>query len=230
MGTTISGANHSAKGYTVFIDLDRTIINNVSGKVLAVNAIRKGYVKLPELIKILFSYLLYKFRLTDPQNMAEKMIRWTRGMPETIFNELCNESVENTLFPSIYKQALNEIESHRRNNARIILLSASIEQICKRIASGIGIDDVISTSLEVKEGYLTGRAVDTLCFGDVKTARLRDYCSFNSINISESWYYGDSISDLPVFLAIGSPVCINPDRRLKKTALKRGWMILKWSS
>jgi HAD superfamily hydrolase (TIGR01490 family) len=230
MGNTISGVNPALKSYTVFMDLDHTIISKISGKALAVNAVRKGYVKPSELLMFLISYLLYKLRLIDPLSMSAKMIRWTRGISESTMMELCNDTTENLLFPSVYSEAIIEIESHKRKNARIVLLSASIAQVCSNIAARIGIDDVISTSLEIKDGFLTGQSNGRLCFGDEKTTRLREYCLQKSINISESLYYGDSLSDLPVFVAVGSPVCVNPDRKLKRTAHEKGWKILTWSA
>jgi len=229
METTISGADHIAESYTIFIDLDRTVIKKVSGKSLALMAIRKGYIRPGVLLNITFKYLLFKLRLRTPQLIADDLIKWTAGMPETLMNELCDKTAEKELLPSIYNEALDEIASHKINHARIVLLSASITPICKKIADRIGADDIISTSLEVKDGNLTGRANGSLCFGEEKITRLREFCASSNINASESWYYGDSISDLPVFLAVGSPVCINPGRKLRKTAGEKGWKTLVWS-
>jgi HAD superfamily hydrolase (TIGR01490 family) len=216
--------------YTVFFDLDRTLISTVSGRELAYSAIRKGYVKPAEVFRNAVTYFLYKINLIDPQSMAEKMIRWTHGIPNDKIEELCISTTEKRLIPSIYKEAVNEIEFHRRNNAGIVILSASLLQVCNCIAEETGADDIICTVLKSENGYLTGEASGKLCFGEEKKERLRDYCYKNNINISESYYYGDSISDLPVFLCVGHPVCINPSGKLKKTALRSGWKILNWSS
>jgi HAD superfamily hydrolase (TIGR01490 family) len=215
--------------YTVFFDLDHTLISAVSGRELAYSAIRKGYLQPADIFKNAVTYFLYKIYLIDPQTMAEKMIRWTRGIPKDKIDDLCLAITESRLIPSIYKEAVLEIEFHRRNNARIVILSASVLQVCSAIAEKTCADDIICTVLESKDGYLTGAASGRLCFGDEKKERLMDYCYKNNTNISESFYYGDSISDLPVFLAAGHPVCINPDRKLKKAATERGWKILNWS-
>jgi phosphoserine phosphatase len=62
-----------------------------------------------------------------------------------------------------------------------------------------------------------------------KLIRMKDYCEMNNSRPEEAWYYGDSGSDIPVLESVGHPVCINPDRRLKKTALRRKWKIYQWS-
>ena len=229
MDTTISAINRDPYRYTVFFDLDRTMIGKVSGKVLALMAIRKGLIKPGVLLKISLQYFLYNISLRNPGKMADELIKWTCGMPEKTMIDLCSETAEIELFPSIYTEAISEIEFHKKNNARIVILSASLIHLCRKIAAKTGLDEIICTSLEVKDGILTGQTIGNLCFGEEKIKRLREYCSIHNISISESWYYGDSLSDLPVFLAVGSPVCINPGKKLRKTAGKREWKIQNWS-
>jgi len=226
METIFSG---DRKSYTVFIDLDHTIISKISGKLLAVNAIKKGFAKPSGILRVLIQYLLYKTGAVDPQAMAGKMISWTKGMHESKMRELCLETAEDLLVPSIYNEAVNEIEMHRNKGAAIVLLSASLIDVCNKISERIRIDEVICTTLESKDGYLTGEAKSGLCFGEEKSKRLRDYCLKNNINASESWYYGDSNSDLPVFYSVGIPVCVNPGRMLRKKAAENGWKILNWT-
>jgi len=89
-------------------------------------------------------------------------------------------------------------------------------------------DDIICSDIEVKNGYLTGRPRGRLCFGEEKKSRLREYCEKNNTKTSDAWYYGDSISDLPALSSVGNPLCVNPDKKLKKAAHKRGWKTLRW--
>lgn len=227
MVNTISEDKYS---YTVFFDIDRTLISVISGRELVYSAVRNGYIKPVRIFKNAVTYFLYKISLIDPQVMSEKLIRWTQGIPQVNFDELCHETTDRIIIPSIYNEALSEIEFHRRNNARIVLLSATVTQVCKVIAEKVGADDFICTALESKDGIMTGAASGILCFGEGKKERLREYCYKNNTNVSESFYYGDSVSDLPVFLYVGQPVCINPSRKLRRTAAEKGWKILNWPS
>ena len=110
-----------------------------------------------------------------------------------------------------------------------MILSSGLYPICQEMSLSLGMDDIICSSLEVKDGYLTGRPLGRICFGQEKVVRLNEYCKNNNINPIQSWYYGDSISDLPVLSSVGIPVCVNPDKRLKKAARKRGWKVLYWN-
>jgi phosphoserine phosphatase len=42
------------------------------------------------------------------------------------------------------------------------------------------------------------------------------------------YFYSDSYTDLPLLEFSGHPVAVNPDRFLRREALKRGWRILRW--
>jgi len=46
--------------------------------------------------------------------------------------------------------------------------------------------------------------------------------------VEDAWYYGDSISDLPVLKTVGFPVCVNPDKKLIKAAKENSWKICYW--
>jgi phosphoserine phosphatase len=98
------------------------------------------------------------------------------------------------------------------------------------MAAYLKADDVVCSDLEAENGFLTGRPVGRLCYGDEKKTRLTEYCNKNNANISDAWYYGDAFTDLAVLSTVGNPRCVNPDKRLRKAARKREWKILDWDS
>jgi phosphoserine phosphatase len=67
-----------------------------------------------------------------------------------------------------------------------------------------------------------------ICYGNEKLLRLEKYCEKVNSKISDAWYYADSISDLPVLSIVGSPVCVNPDRQLRKRVKEKNWLIFNW--
>ncbi|MBK7212992.1 MAG: hypothetical protein IPH88_06780 [Bacteroidales bacterium] len=54
---------------------------------------------------------------------------------------------------------------------------------------------------------------------------MKQYLQSHNSTLQDTYYYGDSIDDLPVLQTVGHPVCVSPDSRLKKTAVERGWEI-----
>lgn len=89
-------------------------------------------------------------------------------------------------------------------------------------------DDIICLELEVKNSLLTGYPVGKFCYGDEKVRRLLEYCEKNNSTPSKAWYYADAFIDFPALSIVGFPVCVNPDRKLRKKALEKGWRIYSW--
>jgi HAD superfamily hydrolase (TIGR01490 family) len=223
----ISSKNKNlTKPYTVFFDLDRTIIRSNSGKTLIWYALKKGLMSKVNLVKGISLSILFKLNLRNHIKIIGTITNWLKGVPESTINELSAEIFRNNLFDSINPEIETEITSHRKNNAGCVILSASILPICQTIADYLMFDDIICSNLEVDNGIFTGRPSGKFCFGEEKVVRLLEYCKLNSIDLESSWYYGDSISDLPVLSIVGNPICVNPDRKLKRVADKRGWQII----
>jgi len=230
MENTFSEIKPSGRNYIAFFDLDQTITSAISGKALAIAAYRHGHLSNRNVAYGVLLSLIYRSQIPDPYKIVENMIGWVKGMPVAIMNELCTEVSINVLLPCVYKEAVAEIEFHKRQDAKIVILSSSLKPICLEIAKKLKIDDIICSDLEIKNGLLTGLPVGRICFGDEKAIRLQAYCVANGFSMASAWYYGDSISDLPALSKVGNPVCINPDYKLKKSAKLRGWKILKWRS
>ena len=57
---------------------------------------------------------------------------------------------------------------------------------------------------------------------------LASFARRRNLDLSRSYAYADSISDLPMMEAVGNPVAVNPDSRLQKAARERGWEIKDW--
>jgi putative phosphoserine phosphatase / 1-acylglycerol-3-phosphate O-acyltransferase len=218
------------KNYIAFFDLDQTLADSISGKELARAAYHKGIMKNTDLLNAVWQSLAFRFNLTDPAKLIDKMASWTRGMPEQTMIDLCSEVSVGIIIPSIYKDAVTEIEFHKEKNAKLVILSSALKKICEEIGNSLGFDDILCSELEVSNGYLTGYPLGHLCFGDEKSVRLLEYCKKNNCSPSDAWYYGDSISDLPALSAVGNPVCVNPDKKLKKMSHIRGWKTLIWKS
>lgn len=228
METIFSKESNTGKNYIAFFDLDHTIINSNSGKTLIQHAYKQSLITRMDLIKGIYLSLMYRFDLKDPVKIIDSIVNWLKGVSETTLNELSSEIFKNHISKSIHTEVYSEINFHKTKGARVVILSSAILPICQNVADYLGMDDVICSNLEILNGVYSGRQSVPLCFGVEKVTRLIEYCNKNCINPMDSWYYGDSISDLPVLSSVGNPVCVNPDRKLKKAAQKRGWKILHW--
>jgi HAD superfamily hydrolase (TIGR01490 family) len=228
MGIISSENKKKGISYIVFFDLDHTLVNANSGKLLVKVAYEKRIMTLTGIIKALWLSFLYNLNLKNTENIISEMVKWLAGVPQSTVSELSSEVFEKHLLTSIPEEVNSEIKMHKDKNAAIVILSSALLPICRKVADYLDLDDVICTELEVEGNCFTGRPSGKICFGNEKLFRLKKYCEKINSKISDAWYYGDSISDLPVLTIVGYPVCINPDRQLMKKAREKNWIIFNW--
>jgi HAD superfamily hydrolase (TIGR01490 family) len=230
MENIFSTAKANEFSYFVFFDIDRTITRVISGKALAIEAYKRKLMSRTDLLKAVFISLAYRLNLRDPVRIIDDMVSWVKGLPEKTMADLCADVFRAELLPSINAEARDEIEKHKGRNAKLIILSSSLIPVCREVADNLGMDDFICSCLETENGILTGKSVGPLCFGEEKAVRLIEYCKKHNTRLSDAWYYGDALSDIHALGVVGNPVCVNPDRQLKRAANARGWKIVWWNS
>jgi len=76
----------------------------------------------------------------------------------------------------------------------------------------------------------TGRLVVPPNMRGGKVLRLQQWLAQQGWSLSEldSTAYSDSINDLPLLEAVSQPVCAQPDAKLERIALERGWPVVRW--
>jgi len=227
METTILNNNSDTK-YIAFFDLDRTLIRTNSGRTIIKEAYSHKLLSRSEILKAYSLSLLFRLKLLKPTRVISSMLSWIKGISLEKMTDLSNEIFKDKLISTLYSEVNEEIRFHKQLGAKVVILSSAILPVCKIIADHLMMDDIICTELETESGFYTGKPLGKFCFGNEKPVRLMQFCLEFSVNPSDSWYYGDSISDFPALCEVGFPVCINPDRKLKKEAISRGWKILAW--
>jgi HAD superfamily hydrolase (TIGR01490 family) len=214
--------------YVSFFDLDNTILKTNSGEALLRRAYKNGLLSTWKLIIAYYLAILYKLNLIDPSRIIEKLIGWLAKSPVDAFETLCKELVEKDLIPAIRPEIINEIKMHREQGANLVILSSAIASVCFRLAKHLEMHSVICSELEVVNQQYTGRPIGRFCFRDEKLNRMNQYLQNNNYAIEDSYYYADSIDDLPVLKLVGHPVCVNPDKNLEKIARELKWVIHTW--
>jgi HAD superfamily hydrolase (TIGR01490 family) len=218
----------SGKEYTVFFDLDRTIIGMNSGYAMGIAAYRKGLVGKYALVRALLRIILYRLKMISAEDIINDMGKWLAGTDKDTVEQLAIEAVDKYLVNSVFSDFRQTLAGHKSKSAKTAILSSAISEICNPIAKRIGIDFVICTAMESRDGILTGLPSGSYCYGEEKGKRLLDYCLKTGIDPLKTWYYADSVSDLPALSLTGNPVCVNPDNKLRKIAIEKKWPIENW--
>ena len=133
--------------------------------------------------------------------------------------EQAAKSLESKVAP--YARAL--IDQHQRAGRPAILASTSPDHLIRPLAERLGFDDVIATRYAVSGGRFTGALDGGFVWATGKLAAVRRWSTGQGIVLSDSYAYSDSIYDLPLLSAVGHPVAVNPDPRLRVLAMARRW-------
>ena len=220
---TDQGFSHIA-----FFDVDHTLIPENSGKSLILRARREGLMRKRDFVHAVYLALLFRMNWRDPMRIIPRMAGWLEGVSENELNELVGELFADRLASAIPDAIYREMDMHRKLGARLVILSASMTPVCNAFAQHLGMDDVICTELETRDGYYTGRTLGRFCYGDEKLVRMINYCRGARCMLEHAWFYSDSVSDLPGLEQVGHPICVNPDKALQRIAQTRGWAVRDW--
>jgi len=212
--------------YVVFIDLDKTLLLVNSGKILVMTAYNKGLMSFSSLLKAFVISIIYKLNIKNDYEVVERMTKWLKGLSETSIINISQNIVEKKLISLIRPSIIKEIQFHEKQGGHIVLLSASLPYICEPIAKHIGIKTIICSKMEIKNKLFTGKLIGNICIGDEKKIRAEDYCKQKAFKLSNAFCYGDSITDQHVLNLIGNPICVEPDKKLQKLAIKKNWKII----
>ncbi len=213
--------------HVAFFDLDHTIVNTSSGRVMFKGSRDHGIIGRKEIRKAIAINALYRFGIITPHDAVSRWMKWYGGMSVEAIAPIANEWIDE-LKGLVRDDAREEIQRHRDGGARTVILSASPTVICKEMKKVLGMDDVLCTELEVVDGRLTGKLKGCYCHGREKLDRAIRYCREKGFVLKDAYYYADSIADLPVLEAVGNPVCVTPDRKLERVARRRDWKIVWW--
>ena len=208
-----------------FFDMDKTLISENSGSVYMKSRYREGKIGAVQLARGAYAYLRYKLGRLDllestrglmvPLAGREVMEVWAEGQ------SLCEESI----FSLVYPGALERVRHHQARGDLVCIVSGSMGFIVDHVAAHLDIDHAIYTRVEERAGRLTGEVVEPLCFERGKLHWLREFIQEHEIDLARSWFYSDSITDLPLLEEVGHPIAVNPDPRLARLARRRGWPI-----
>lgn len=194
-----------------------------SGKDLVLLANKKGLMSTGNLVRAIILALIFKLKLSKPDIVAKLMAKWLKGITETELSELSEYLVNQVLVSKIRLAMLQEIEFHKKQGAHIVILSAALPYVCEPIADYLKLDDVICSSMETAQGLFTGKPSGKICIGIEKVTRAKQYCMEKTYQMQEAFAYGDSYTDRFILQAVGNPICVAADKKLRKLSKKKKW-------
>jgi HAD superfamily hydrolase (TIGR01490 family) len=214
-----------------FFDLDKTVIARASMVAFGRPLYRGGLINRRTVLRALYGQLVYLHLGASEERLErirESVLKLTRGWSQTRIKEIVAEALEQIVEPIIYAEAADLIEEHKEAGRLVVIVSASPEEIVLPLGRYLGADQVIASRARLDEqGRYTG-SMEFYAYGEFKAEAMRSLASREGIDLSESYAYTDSYTDLPMLEAVGHPVAVNPDRVLARYAREHEYEIARF--
>ena len=135
--------------------------------------------------------------------------------------------------PRLGAKARDLVAKHQANGDLCALVTATNAFVTGPIARELGIPHLIATVPVQEDGRFTGATRGVPSFRDGKIVRVESWLESMGLwwgNFERSWFYSDSLNDLPLLQKVTDPVVVDPDSTLRAHAAAAGWPIINLHS
>ena len=120
------------------------------------------------------------------------------------------------------------VDAHRDKGDTLLVITATNRFVTAPIVAKYGIDHLLATEAEMKDGQYTGKVAGEPCFQSGKIGHLNQWLAKTGESIKGASFYSDSHNDLPMLELVDYPVVVNADEQLTQIATDKGWPSLDW--
>ena len=211
-----------------FFDLDRTLLSTNSAKGWIAQEYREGRMSTKTLGRALWWLMMYSVRGTGMEEAIEEAAATLQGTREDIFVQRTRKYWDEKCQPKIRQDGYACVQKHKEQGHPVVLITGSSIYLAQAGADEFGIPHVLANRFVVEQEFFTGKTHKPLCYGEGKVLLAETILQKLGGSFSESFFYTDSYSDVPLLEKVGHPRVIDPDMRLKKYAVHKKWQILDW--
>lgn len=212
-----------------FYDLEGTLVSTNLVHTLGFYARRQA--SLAKSLKMSTATLLSLpvFAITDQYSRKvfnDLYFKRYKGQSEDRLRYFAQELFEDVIRPAVFPGAYELIEKSRSMGLRQVVITGALDLSVRPLMEHLNITEYVTNRLEFVNGVATGRLLPPVMAAATKASWIRIFSEREGISLSDSYAYTDSMSDLPMLSIVGHPAVINPDMRLRQTALHHDWPIL----
>jgi len=134
--------------------------------------------------------------------------------------------LECVIQPMIDSGKADLLEKHREADDDILIITATNDFVTAPIAERLGVTTLLATIAEFSNGAYTGKLSGTPCYQSGKVTRLNHWLDQQGKIFENSYFYSDSINDLPLLELVDTPIAVTPDDKLRAHAQASNWQII----
>jgi HAD superfamily hydrolase (TIGR01490 family) len=134
-----------------------------------------------------------------------------------------SENLQRRIFPA----TLELLRDHKQRGYLVVLITGGLDLVMQPLAEYLHADELIASHIAERDGVLTGVLDGPAVADEQKAVFVHEIVKRDGIDLSQSIAYGNSMGDARMMECVGHAVAVNPDGRLGRLAVKRGWRIVR---
>ena len=212
-----------------FYDLEGTLVSTNLVHTLGFYAKRQSSITRSLRMSTATLLSLPVFAITDQYSRKvfnDLYFKRYKGQSEDRLRYFAQELFEDVIRPAVFPGAYELIDKSRSLGLRQVVITGALDLSVKPLMEHLDIIEYVSNRLEFVNGVATGRLLPPVMAAATKASWIRIFSEREGISLSDSYAYTDSMSDLPMLSMVGHPAVVNPDMRLRQTAIHHDWPIL----
>jgi alcohol-forming fatty acyl-CoA reductase len=227
-----SPGSAESEGVLAVFDLDGTLMSSnlietyLWMRLPELNRVEKAR-EVSKLVRRMPAYIQAERR--DRGGLLRAVYRRYKGADLLELDRLADEVLTSHVLERLSAAAVRRVREHREAGHRTLLLTGAVRPLTRPLAPLF--DEIVAADLAVDErGLATGFLASPPLVGESRAAWLRRYAQLGGYDLSRSFAYADSYSDLPMLRAVGLPTAISPDVMLWREARRVRWPVELWQS
>lgn len=223
---------HARRGpkTAAFFDFDGTIIAGYSALALISRRARRGQIGPQEVARLIWVGVEASRGRAEFADVMAAAARGFAGTSAAKLEEMGAALLKGALGGQLHPEAWQLVAAHRRRGHTVVIASSAFPFQVEPLAEELGIEHVLCTRLEQRDGVMTGGLDGSVLWGQGKADAVRRYAVDSGVTLTSSFGYANGDEDVEFLSAVGRPRPINPGKRLAKVARRQGWPTLRFAA
>jgi HAD superfamily hydrolase (TIGR01490 family) len=211
-------------------DLDNTLLSGDSDFEWSQFLIEQGVLdrELFEAKNLAF-YEQYKSGTLDIHEFLDFQLKPLSRHARKVLDVWHEDFMRSKVRPMMGDKARALVNEHLAAGDVCVVITATNSFVTAPIVREFGIEHLIATDPEQKDGEFTGAVAGVPSFREGKVARMEQWLGergWDWDSFEQSCFYSDSLNDLPLLSKVKRPVAVDPDATLRAHAEARGWPVI----
>lgn len=228
----LESVNSSPDGPQIcaIFDFDGTIISGYSAITFIREQLRRGDLNVKDFLELAGAMTNFGLGNLGFSGMMAITTQFMRGIEESAYIELGEELFTQHISRLVYPESRALINAHLKKGHTVAIVSSATPYQVEPAAADLGIENVLCTQLEVKDGAFTGQVISPTCFGQGKVDAAEVLADGVGADLDQSFFYSDSTDDQLLLERVGKPIALNPSDKLRAVARDNNWATASFGS